>query len=88
MTQVPWPEGVPKPLSAPALTDAPSDGPRVIRWIESNCVFGEGDHFGEPVRLQLFQKLFLCWLFEKRSDGRYRYRRALLEIPKPESVDG
>ena len=66
---LPWPAGVPKPLSAPPLTDAPSDGPPVIRWIEKNCRCGEGDHWGEPVRLELFQKLFLCQLFEKRPDG-------------------
>jgi len=81
-TVIPWPQNVPVPLSAPPLTDAISDGPKVIRWIERNCVFGEGDRWGQPVRLETFQKLFLCWLFEKRSDGRYRYRRALLEIPK------
>ncbi|HWS94468.1 MAG TPA: terminase large subunit, partial [Mycobacterium sp.] len=79
---LPWPTGVPKPLSAPPLTDAPSDGPRAANWIQRNCVYGEGDHWGEPVRLETFQKLFLCWLFEKRPDGRYRYRRALLEVPK------
>ena len=79
---LPWPADVPKPLSAPPLTDAPSDGPKVIAWIERNCVYGEGDHWGEPVGLELFQKIFLCWLYEKKPDGRYRYRRALLEIPK------
>ena len=79
---LPWPAGVPKPLSAPPLTDALSDGPKVIRWIERNCVYGEGDRFSEPVRLETFEKLFLIWLFEKRADGRYRYRRALLEVPK------
>jgi phage terminase large subunit-like protein len=77
-----WPTGTPKPLSAPPLTDAPSDGPRAIRWIENNLVFGEGDRFGEPVRLEWFQKIFLTWLFELRPDGRYRYRRAYLETPK------
>src|SRR5690349_10413886 len=77
-----WPTGTPKPLSSPPLTDAPSDGPRVARWIEANCVQGEGDHFGEPVRLEMFQKLFLIWLYELRPDGRYRYRRAYLEMPK------
>lgn len=79
---LPWPTGVPEPLSAPPLTDAPSDGPKVIRWIERNCVYGEGDRFGEPVKLEIFQKIFLTWLFEKRADGRCRYRRALLEVPK------
>ncbi|OBJ00367.1 hypothetical protein A5660_25070 [Mycobacterium alsense] len=79
---LPWPSGVPKPLSAPPLTDAPSDGPKVATWIENNCVYGEGDAWGEPVRLELFEKLFLIWLYEKRPDGRYRYRRALFEVPK------
>jgi phage terminase large subunit-like protein len=54
----------------------------VIAWIEANCVYGEGDHFGEPVRLELFEKLWLIWLFELRPDGRRRYRRALFEEPK------
>lgn len=77
-----WPEQIPKPASAPPLTDAPSDGPKVIRWIEANCRFGEGDKFGQPVRLELFQKISLCWLFELRPDGKRRYRRAFLETPK------
>jgi phage terminase large subunit-like protein len=77
-----WPAGIPEPLSRPPLTDAPSDGPKVIAWIEGNCVYGEGDHWGEPVRLETFEKLFLCWLFELRPDGRRRYRRALFEVPK------
>lgn len=34
------------------------------------------------MELELFQKLFLIWLFERRPDGRLRYRRALLEVPK------
>jgi len=77
-----WPAGVPEPLSSPPLTNAPSEGPRVIAWIEANLVLGEGDHWGEPVRLEVFEKLFLIWLFELRPDGRRRYRRALLEVPK------
>jgi hypothetical protein len=47
---LPWPKDVPKPLSAPAFTNAPSDGPKVISWIERNCVYGEGDKFGDPIR--------------------------------------
>lgn len=34
------------------------------------------------MRLELFQKIFLCWLYELKPDGRYRYRRALLQVPK------
>src|ERR1700677_3855518 len=79
---LPWPIDVPEPISHPPLTDADSDGPAVIRWIERHCVYGVGDMFGEPVKLELFEKLFLIWLYEKRPDGRYRYRRALLEVPK------
>jgi len=81
-TEIPWPDGVAKPLSHPALTTAPSDGPKVIRWIEKNCRYGEGDRFGQPVRLDMFQKIFLIWLFELKPDGSRRYRRAMLEVPK------
>lgn len=79
---LPWPKGVPRPLSAPPLTDAPSEGPKVARWIQQNCVYGEGDKFGLPVKLDMFQKIYLIWLFELRPDGSRRYRRALLEVPK------
>ena len=81
-TEIPWPANVPRPLSSPPLTDALSDGVKVIRWIERNCRYGEGDKFGLPVRLELFQKIFLTWLFELRPDGSRRYRRAMLEVPK------
>jgi phage terminase large subunit-like protein len=54
----------------------------VISWVEERCCFGEGDHYGEPARLELFEKIFLYWLFEKRLNGSFRYRRALLELPK------
>ena len=77
-----FPTDVPRPLSAPPLTNATSDGPAVISWIERHCVYGEGDRWGEPVRLETFEKIFLIWLFELRPDGRRRYRRALLEVPK------
>jgi phage terminase large subunit-like protein len=30
----------------------------------------------------MFQKIFLCWLFELRPDGSRRYRRAYLQTPK------
>ncbi len=83
-----WPTDVCRPLSSPPLTDAPSDGPAVISWIEHHCVYGEGDHWGEPVRLEVFEKLFLIWLFERRPDGRRRYRRALLEVPKGNGKTG
>jgi len=73
---------VAKPLSHPPLTTASSDGPKVIRWIEKNCRYGEGDKFGQAVKLDLFQKIFLIWLFETKPDGSRKYRRAMLEVPK------
>ncbi len=45
-------------------------------------MYGEGDHFGERVRLELFEQLFLTWLFELRPNGSRRYRRALLQVPR------
>jgi len=70
------------PLVGAAVDDGGVRRPQVIRWIEANCKQGEGDSFGKPVKLEMFQKIFLCWLFEKRPDGRYRYRRAYLQTPK------
>jgi phage terminase large subunit-like protein len=77
-----WPTDVPRPLSCPPLTDAPSDGGKVIAWIERHCVQGPGDYFGKPVKLEMFQKLFLTMLFELRPDGRRRYRRCYLQTAK------
>jgi phage terminase large subunit-like protein len=45
-------------------------------------VYGEGDKFGLPVKLELFQKIFLIWVFELKPNGKRRYRRVLLEVPK------
>ena len=73
---------MPEPISHPPLTTAPSTGSQVAAWIEHYCVYGEGDHYGEQVRLELFEKLYLIWLFELRPDGRRRYRRALLQVPR------
>ena len=75
-----------KPLSAPPFGD-PSEtkyalGRRVVAWIQRNCVYGEGDKFGQPVKLEAFQARFLLQLFETRPDGSRRYRRALFESPK------
>lgn len=74
------------PLSAPPLGDRMDGryglGRQVVGWIETCCVFGEGDRLGQPVRLEPFQVDFLLGLFELRPDGRRRYRRALLECPK------
>ena len=72
-----------KPLSAPApLGDAPTDGPKVIKFIESHCRYGEGDNFGQPVRLDPWEKAIINHLYRLNPDGSRRYRRCLLELPK------
>lgn len=76
------------PLSAPpfvgnAATDPRyREGRRAVRWIEKNCVYGQGDRFGQAVQLDPFQVHFLLLLFELKPDGSRRRRRALFEVPK------
>lgn len=61
----------------------PTHGPFVCRWIETNCVNGEGDYFGEPIRLRRFQRRFLYRLYEYYPEtGERRYRRALWTMGK------
>ncbi|MGW6910260.1 terminase large subunit domain-containing protein [Streptomyces sp. NPDC054940] len=46
-------------------------------------MYGEGDYFGQPVRLHRFQKQFLYWLYEYNPvTGERRFREAMLEVPK------
>ncbi|MGP4088541.1 terminase large subunit domain-containing protein [Streptomyces sp. KR55] len=46
-------------------------------------MYGEGDYFGQPVRLLRFQKQFLYWLYEYNPiTGERRFRQAMLEVPK------
>lgn len=72
-----------KPLSAPRSLGWPTHGPLVCQWIEKHCVYGEGDYFGQPVRLLRFQKQFLYWLYEYNPvTGQRRFREAMLEVPK------
>lgn len=77
-----------EPLSAPPLVGDPAtddryaEGRKVVRWIERNCRYGEGDKFGQPVRLEPFQVRIVLHLFEHLPNGDLRYRRALIEVPK------
>lgn len=77
-------QSVCRPFSAPPpIGNAPTLGPRVVRWIEENCVYGEGDRFGARVHLEPFQKHFLYHLYRVRPGTRERiYRRAMYEVPK------
>lgn len=50
--------------------------------MERNLVHAEGDYFGQPFRLQPFQRKFVWEAYELRPDGGRRCDRALLGIPK------
>jgi phage terminase large subunit-like protein len=77
-----------EPLSAPPLVGDPktdpryAEGRRVVRWIQAHCRYGLGDKFGQPVRLEPFQVSLILRLYELTEDGRRRYRRAYIEVPK------
>jgi phage terminase large subunit-like protein len=72
-----------RPLSAPISLGWPSHGRIVCAWIEQHCVYGEGDFFSQPVRLQRWQKQILYWLYEYNpATGERRFREALIEVPK------
>lgn len=55
----------------------------MCRWIEANCVYGEGDYFGQPVVLRPWQREFIYRLFEYYPEtGRLRYKRAIFGMAK------
>ncbi len=65
-------------LNSPQLTD----GDFVIEFFEAFCRATEGEHAGELMQLELFQKQLLLDLFELRPDYRRRYRKALIGMPR------
>jgi phage terminase large subunit-like protein len=42
----------------------PTEGPLAVRWIEDNCICGEGDWYGQPIKLRLDQQRFLYRWYE------------------------
>lgn len=72
-----------RPLSVPPSLGWPTHGPTVCAWIQRHCVYGEGDYFGAPVKLQRWQRQILYWLYEyDPNSGARRFREALIEVPK------
>lgn len=50
---------------APVLGELwPSEGGLACQWIEDNCICGEGDWYGQPLRLRLDQQRFLYRWYE------------------------
>src|SRR5690348_9640690 len=65
---------------SPTLGEAlwPSEGARAVHWIENNCICGEGDFYGQLIKLRPDQKLFLYkWYEYCESCGEWRYNEGL-----------
>jgi len=81
------PEGVTWPTGARWVRSGGrvflSTGPRVIRFLETRCVFTQARWVGQPMRLQPWQKRLVVDLFEiDPATGRRRYRWALIGMGK------
>jgi phage terminase large subunit-like protein len=56
----------------------PTEGPLACRWIETQLVLGEGDWYGQPVRLRPDQKRFIWRWYEYCGGcGYWRYDEAV-----------
>jgi phage terminase large subunit-like protein len=60
----------------------PSQGARVVRFIETHCVFTNGEWIGQPFRLLDWQKRLIYGLFEVGADGLRKHRWAYISVPK------
>jgi phage terminase large subunit-like protein len=86
----PWPitpYGPFRQLPDGRLEKFETDGEKVIRWIEKNCIFSRDRWLGRPFRLLPWQKQLLLDLFELVYDPelgrlRRRFRTAMIGIPK------
>lgn len=59
-------------------------GERVIAFIESYCLVPSGDHVGNPMRLEPFQKKFISEIY----DNPYGTRRAYLSVARKNGKTG
>jgi phage terminase large subunit-like protein len=57
-------------------------GARVVKFIEKFCVHGEGDFFGEPFKLDDWQKALIYELYELNDNNRRKYRESMIGLPK------
>ena len=56
----------------------PTHGPVAVRWIEDNCICGEGDWYGKKITLRPDQKRFLYrWYEYCPSCDQWHYDEAL-----------
>jgi len=59
-----------------------TDGDEIIDFAEQHFGVFKGFRAGEPLTFTNWQKWLLRCLYERRDDGRLRYRRALIGLPR------
>lgn len=59
-----------------------TDGDEIIRFAAEHFTVLKGFRAGEPLQFTAWQKWLLRALYERRDDGRLRYRRALIGLPR------
>lgn len=57
-------------------------GPTWVRWVQTNCVMGEGDAYGRPARMSPEQQAVFWKLGEIGEDGARRFDFALITLAK------
>lgn len=57
-------------------------GPTWVRWVQDNCVMGEGDAYGRPARMTPEQQALFWKLAELEDDGARRFEFALITMGK------
>jgi phage terminase large subunit-like protein len=60
----------------------PSDGDEIIRFALDHFTVLKGNRAGEPLDFTSWQKWLLRALYERTPNGRLRYRRALIGLPR------
>lgn len=68
--------------STPSGSKRRTNGPRVVRWMETHLCHTQAEWVGKPFRLLPWQKRVIYELFEVGEDELRRYRWALLGVPK------
>jgi phage terminase large subunit-like protein len=76
----PKPDWSPKYFT-PALS-ALSDGDDLIAFAENYCTVTKGFQAGEPLTFTDWQAWLLRRIYERTDDGRLRYRRVYVELPR------
>lgn len=59
-----------------------TDGDEIIDFAESHFIVPKGFKAGEPLRFTNWQKWLLRSLYERTDEGKLRYRRALIGLPR------